>query len=203
MGARPMDILIHVIDNEVFTFRQEDPQAIRAILATVQPKNLFNRHQLVVQGLTSTSGFACLSIEWIEFLLEEETGWQLPPAAMDARSVTRETWERNTAGHEEDFREQMQAMRPGQLRVAYIELVMRSGQRLFLEHAGSVAGRIEQRASVQSFLEPGGIYARREGGGHVIINPHNVTRWSMRPGVKNPPQNHWPASLIDQRTPRA
>ena len=185
-----MKIDFHLSDGETYHYEQETEETAKAILEYLKPAKIFSQAQIVLQGSTSLSGFACRNVEWIEFTTDLGMPWAGHNVGFDRLDVITEE-----AFHA--FIAKDAASRDSDLHVA--EFVMRSGKRIHVEFRTSGATDVDLHVILGHLIEGGGFHAvDPTTSGHLLINPNNLSRWNVHPTSRKPlpPQYAWPASFL-------
>lgn len=193
-----MEIRVHVKDGEEFSFVQKDEELIDRILSTINPFRLFQREQIVIQGATTTIGFSAKSIECIEFLTDRKLDWPSAGGLEDVVSLSEESFSMESerrAG--QDMRKVQIAVKKGDIVDGLGIYVMESGKRFYFIYSIKVHGRLDARKRIQYFLDSWGFPARRESGGYLLINPKNISQWSLHPGPPVAPTDAWYVNRIE------
>lgn len=191
-----MEIRVQVNDGETFRFQQEDPAIAEEILKSVHPARFFATPQIIIQGHGETGGFSSPFVECIEFITDAEAPWLQAQANERFTTISKEEFEKRRT-ELENPPETAAGAQPGREFQGIAEFVLRSGTRAYFEYSVFARDRLEQRMLLQNFLIHPSFHAYRQGGGHVLINPHNVSRWVMLPGPPELPKAAWHADRLE------
>ena len=191
-----MKIVVHVTHGKSFVFEQPDPVEAGGILGGVHPNRLFAQPQIIIQGTTSTSGFATPAVEAVEFHTEVEIEWLKHGGPGLLTSVDRETFAAALAERKGQLAALRNKLAPGDRIFGQGEMVMRSDRRFYLHFESVVGGQLDMRHNLSAFLEARSMAAMLPEGGALLINPANIVRWTLYPGPPDVPRNAWPASRI-------
>lgn len=189
-----MKIAFHLSDGETYHYEQESNEEARSLLENLKPTKVFSQAQIVLQGNTSLSGFACRNVEWIEFHTGLDLPWSNLNVGFDRLEViTEEAFQdfvaREAAGGN-----------PGNGHVG--EFVMRSGRRVHVAFGTSGGTDVDLHVILGHLTEGGGFHATDPAAGtHLLINPNNLSRWNVHPTSRKPlPRQYaWPASFRSSR----
>jgi len=193
-----MEVWLHQTDGERFVFHQDDENQAARMFASIEPFRFFRKPQIIIQGRTATHGFSPASIEAVEFFGDVGKKWELAGGLQDCMAISEDRYLR-----EFDKRTGLEARRV-QVNVKMGEPVtglgvytMKSGRRFYFIYEVVAQGRLDARSRIQSFLDSWGFPARRESGGWLLVNPKNITQWSLHPGPPVAPTDAWYASRIE------
>jgi hypothetical protein len=190
MRAAPSSLEIHVhsTDGHVSRFGQNDPEQVRGLLDQIQPGRIFGQRHLILAGGASMSIFPTGAVARIDLVMDCFPDWPFHHGILDVREIT-----------EEEFRQRYRpAEYPGTLPGApgatvqvYGEIELANGERLFLEVQTQVEPRlpVEQSLYFQQILSAHSLYARRHGGGAILLNPASIVRLTFYPGPPQTPPN--------------
>jgi hypothetical protein len=197
MSAIPssLELHIHSIDGHVARFIQNEPEAVRRLFDHIQPGHIFEQRQLVVASGHSLAIFPCAAIVRVDLVMEGFPDWEFHHGLSDVQEIT-----------EEEFRQRYHPERyhpdhplpPGAPVVAYAEIELADGERIFSEVHTHVEARlpIEQSMFLQQILSAPSLYSRRRGGGAILVNPASIVRMTFYPGPPTTPPNALPAEPL-------
>jgi hypothetical protein len=190
MGAAPSSLEIHVhsTDGLVSRFQQTDAEAARKLFGQFQPGRIFAQPHLIVAGGTSMSVFPTAAVARVDLVMDGFPEWPFYHGVSDVQEIT-----------EEQFRERYRPERysaglartPGAAMAVFGEIELANGERIFVEVQIQVEPRlpVEQGLFIQQILSAHSLYARRRGGGAVVLNPANIVRLTFHPGPPETPPN--------------
>jgi hypothetical protein len=197
MSAIPssLELHIHSIDGHVARFVQNEPEAVRMLFDHIQPAKIFEQRQLVVASKHSLAIFPCAAIVRVDLVMEGFPDWEFHYGISNIQEIT-----------EEEFRQRYHPDRyhpdhplpPGAPVVAYAEIELAEGERIFSEVHTHVEARlpIEQSLFFQQILSAPSLYSRRRGGGAILVNPASIVRMTFYPGPLTTPPNALPAEPL-------
>jgi hypothetical protein len=180
---------LHVtsIDGRVSRFHVEGAAAVKELLERVQPNRVFTQPHLIVSDRCSLSIFPSAGVVRVDLVAERFPDWPFFHGATDIQELSLEEFEQR---YQPEAYEQASGPAEGAPIVVFAEVELASGQRVFLEaHArAEIRLPVEQGLFLQQLLSAHSLFARRRGGGAVLLNPANVVRLTFRPGpVTVPP----------------
>ena len=192
-----MDIHIHLTDGKVFIFRQENQKTVEAILKSIHSKKLFSQPQIIIQGGSSTSGFACSRVELIEFITEIDPGWTFSQALKPLALISEQEHEMRIALEKLHNRTEKKVMsvKLGTPSKVLLSLFMRSGKKLFGETTMVLKG-LMIRLNSQYALGSEAIYGKRNKFGHIFANTQNIIQWGLNCGLPNTERYVWQANRL-------
>jgi hypothetical protein len=190
-----LELHIHSVDGHVARFVQTEPGAVRRLFDHIQPSKIFEQRQLVVASGHSLALFPCTAIVRVDLVMEGFPDWEFHHGISNIQEIT-----------EEEFRQRYHPERidadpplpPGAPVVAYAEIELADGERIFSEVHTHVEARlpIEQSMFLQQLLTAPSLYSRRRGGGAIVINPASIVRVTFYPGPLTVPPNALPAEPV-------
>jgi hypothetical protein len=190
-----IELHIHSVDGHVARFIQNEPEAVRRLFDHVQPGHIFEQRQLVVASGHSLAIFPCAAVVRVDLVMEGFPDWEFHHGISDVQEIT-----------EEEFRQRYHPERyhpdhplpPGAPVVAYAEIELADGERIFSEVHTHVEARlpIEQSMFLQQILSAPSLYSRRRGGGAILVNPASIVRMTFYPGPPTTPPNALPAEPL-------
>lgn len=193
-----LEIRIHLEDGRVAVFHQEDAQKAQRLLDHIQPGKLFAPPILGLGSATKMTAFQSRLVTRVDVIATTLPAWPFYGGVVDLQEITRENFENETRAdrsQEPSVEEAARLQIPIQV---YSELEMVSGERIFLRVCLKLQQRLplEQGLFMQHLFASTGLYARRLGGGMVIVNPANVVRMALYPGSPTLPPGVWDAEHI-------
>jgi hypothetical protein len=193
-----MDIRIHLTYGEIFTFCQNNHAVAEAIIKSIQPNKIFTQPQIVIRDSTSTNGIACSSVERVEFITEIDPRWSLLQQGKPMALISKREYERRLVltEMEENIEEEGRSVETDLSDTMLFNFMMRSGKQLFGETSMKVRERLVLRLSSRYDFEPEGIYGKRDGGGHVLINSQNIIKWKLNCSLPDAGRNIWEANRV-------
>jgi hypothetical protein len=197
MSAIPssLELHIHSLDGHVARFVQNEPEAVRRLFEHIQPGHIFEQRRLVVTSRHSMAIFPCAAIVRVDLVMEGFPDWEFHHGISNIQEITEEEFgqryhpERYHADH---------PLPPGAPVVAYAEIELAEGERIFSEVHTHVEARlpIEQSIFLQQILSAPSLYSRRRGGGAILVNPASIVRMTFYPGPLTTPPNALPAEPL-------
>jgi hypothetical protein len=187
-----LEIHVHGIDGQVAAFVQSDPAAAAALLAHIQPGRVFTQSHLTIASEHSVTFFPCAAVARIDLVMDTFPDWPFYHGVSNILEITEEEFQ-------ERYRpEEREAEPPGALVVRFTELELTSGERLVVEvHSREIPRTaVDQAMFVQQILSAPSLYARRLGGGAILLNPAQILRMTVYPGPPETPPNAWAADPL-------
>jgi hypothetical protein len=184
-SQRPLlEFQIHLINGHSAVIMLTNPtDANAAITHFEEPERLFAHQDLIIAHDRATSVFRREHITWIDLVGDALPPWPLPLGAQAIDEIT-----------EQDYVARFgQNGSNGSLGGSHsaIEIEFINGKRLYwqvLRQPVELVG-VDVVSLEHNMFKAGGLHARRSGGGVVIINPANVSRYTFVPGMAQLPLN--------------
>jgi hypothetical protein len=197
MSAIPssLELHIHSLDGHVARFVQTEPEAVRRLFEHIQPGHIFEQRQLVVTSRHSMAIFPCAAIVRVDLVMEGFPDWEFHHGISNIQEITEEEFgqryqpERYHADH---------PLPPGAPVIAYAEIELAEGERIFSEVHTHIEARlpVEESIFLQQILSAPSLYSRRRGGGAILVNPASIVRLTFYPGPLTTPPNALPAEPL-------
>jgi hypothetical protein len=188
-----LEIHVHGIDGHVAAFVQKDPGAAGRLLEHIQPGRVFTQGHLTIASEHSITFFPCAAVARIDLVMDGFPDWPFYHGVSNVMEIT-----------EEEFREryrpeEREAEPPNALVARFAGLELTNGERVLVEvHAREIPRTpVDQAMFVQQILSAPSLYARRLGGGAVLLNPAHILRMAVYPGPPETPPNAWAADPLN------
>ena len=190
-----LEIHVHLVNGSISRFVQDEPVEIDRILNHIHPEKVFNQPTIVIAGRHSMTALPTSAVARIDFVMDGFPGWEFHRNLKDAVQITHEELrERYIPIAETSTRTDM-AVPEGEVVTAFAEAELMGGERLYVEVQLTADRRtpLERGMLLHQIFTGSSLYARRRGGGGILINPANVVRITLYPGPPETPPNAWPA----------
>jgi hypothetical protein len=191
------ELHVYSVDGYVSRFEVKEA-AWEKLLEHLQPGRVFAQPYLMAGADRSLSIFPTARVVRVDLVMEGFPDWPFPYGAHDIQEISAADFE--TRYRPEDYA-------PGHLPadgapiVVFVEIEVSSGQRLHLEVHTRRETRlpVEQGMFFQQILSAHSLFARRQGGGVLLLNPASVVRLTFHPGPINSPPGTLVAELLSDR----
>jgi hypothetical protein len=193
-----LEIQIHLTNADIETLVQTEAAAARKILESVHPNRLFSQNHLIFAGEHSLTIYPTASVARVDFVMEGFPNWPFHNEISDILEISEDTFREQ---YDPQTLRSQRRLTPGEPVRLFVEAVLANRQRVFMEVHVEVPIRdreeellpIDRNIILQQLFSAPSLYARRRGGGALIINPEHLARLSFYPGPPDTPPNAWPA----------
>lgn len=186
--ASSQEIYVHLTSGQSTHFLQ-DTDTARQLLDRLRPDRLFAERLLIIADDDALTVYPSDGIERVDLIMDGLPDWPFRHNFVGIQELL-----------EDDFRRRSHA-RSGTPPDAdnasiFLEIEMVSGRKARLEILLDAPVRTPPSALdlgllIQQFFAGHGLYARRDGGGAVLLNPANIVGIHVRPGMAEVPPSAW------------
>ncbi len=196
MSTAALEIHIHLEDGRIVKFTQPDAALAKKILDHIQPNRFFLQSHLIIDGDYAITTFPCAGICRIDLIGDSLPVWPFH-FVTDMQQIPEEEFQRRI---QPEPRAGQTPPPPavGSSIMAYGEFELVNGERLFTALEIQVEQRLPQDLGhvIQQIFSLGGMHARRQEGGIVLINPAKIVRLAIHPGPSTTPPGAWQAHRL-------
>lgn len=187
-----LEIVIYLTDGSFHRFKQDDPGLIALILNTLAPPGVFAQRQILIAGSYFMSGIPSQSITRMDIV-----GVDLPPmrhagSIVHIEEISEKELDLYAKPRFSDQRRSELVVHVGQETESIAEINLNDTQRIGLKFRYQADISADRRQLLQVFTGSVPLFGNRKGGGTIFINPTNVVRWAIYPGIPDAPKNAIP-----------
>lgn len=188
-----LEIRVHGVDDRIAAFVSNGSEAVGKLLEQFDPARLFAQPFLTIAGRDSLTLFPCRTVVRVDLVMDGFPGWTFHHRIADVRELGEEEFRRFAPVRSADLESDLHRV--------FAEVELTNGERVFLE----LHVRPEPRMAVdfgmllQSYLSAPSHYARRRGGGAVVINPAHILRLQFHPRPPVVPPGAWCGEPLTRR----
>jgi hypothetical protein len=195
--APALEIHIHLEDGRIVKFAQPDATLAKKILDSIQPHRLFNQQHLIIDGDYAITAFPCAAICRIDLIGEDIPDWPFPIVS-NAQQIAEEEFRQRFQPEKYDAERRESALVAGDHVIAYAETELTNSTRVFFEMDLIVQDRspLDQGFFILQIFALGGLHAKRQAGGVLLINPAKIVRFAAYPGPVVTPAGAWQAHRL-------
>src|SRR5271157_3073689 len=195
-----MQILIHTQGGSVETFVQDDQALAARILKGIQSTKGFTGDIITIAGDYSLTTFVASRVNRVDLIAEELPRWKYPADILDVVELSEEEFrERSHLNDPARLERRRSPKRTGEFAVAFVEVEMAGGSRIFLAAEIKVALEAERLQRLRMLFSAPAVHFRLPQSGISILNPKNLVRFTFNPGPDVTPIDAWPAHHLSRR----
>ena len=189
-----MEIRIHTQSGSVETFFQDNPALVVALLRNIQSTKVFASNIITIAGDYSLTTFATSRVNRVDLIDEELPLWKYPADILDVVELSEEEFRRRSHLNDPARLERRRTPKQtGESAVAFVEVEMTGGTRIFLAAKFKVGLPAERLQRLRSLFSAAAVHFRMREGGTAILNLKNLVRFTLNPGPDVTPIDAWPA----------
>jgi hypothetical protein len=193
-----LEIQVSLSNGKVYHFVQNDPTIVQKTLDHIQPNKLFSPANLSIGGDHSLSTVLSSAVVRIDLIGNNLPEWPFYHGTANIEQITPQQFQERY--RPEDFT-------PARVETAQInqdlisvfgEIELLNGDHLLLQVHTHLQMRLplEQGIFIQQLFTASGLHARRQDGGYIFLNPHNIACLTLHPGPPDIPPGAWVASRV-------
>lgn len=189
-----LEIRIYLQDGHITRFDQTDPVIALRILESIHPSHLFTAPQLLIGSDHALTAFQPHLVVRIDLVTDLRPSWSSSSLALNTREIA-----------EDEFKARCHLTRDVQPlhdeeAVVFGVWEMVNGERIFMQtHMTGLEEKrlpVEVGLLVQRVMTSGGLLARGEGAGYIVLNPACMLRFTSYVGLQEMPANALPMKRL-------
>lgn len=185
-SLKPLTIHIHLVTGVTRVFRQENPEFIAVICNDLDGK-LFSQSTLIIDSADEAIAFSGQALMGVSILTD-----QIPNSISMRETMSRTRVTQITKENFIELRGQKIPKVEGIRSNILSEIVLTSGQHIYLESSEIAIGGMGERAEMHHLFANPSLACRKLGGGFTIWNTAHIVSWSHSPKLEAP-GNSWSA----------
>jgi hypothetical protein len=167
---------------------------VQTLIDQMQPGRIFTQPYLAISSPRSLTVLPPTRVVRVDLVMQGYPGWPFHYGIRDAVELS-----------ESEFRRRIADSSAGPLnargmRSVYAEIEVTSGEQTYLEieldKDEEPMTQVDFGMLLQNLLSAPSLYARRLGGGALVINPAHILRLQFSPAPPHPPLSAWNADPI-------
>lgn len=186
-----MEVRFYLIDGEVFRYKRDDVDFVRNMFKTLKPARIFSNRQIIINDGEAVSGFNTDTIEYVEFITDEDPGWHTHPGVARLVCIDKEEFEKKIEEGFTRLTDESKMVEQGEVWRGVVDCVMVSGKRIYFEFESVASSKYDIRTLLQSFFDPVSFQGKLQDKGNIIINSKNIARWVLLPSPPETPEAFW------------
>ena len=192
-----LEIRIHDIGGGVSRFVQKDPKQIREILGNLQPSQVFSQGNLFISDTDSMNIIAVARVTRVDFVTTERIEIKRQEKIIAVELLGSEAEFRGLAASTiGDKTPPVDAAgKSSGVTVAFVAFALADSQQVYPKFRGQLGAGVDLHSTVRRIFDYPVIQIEPAQGGLVLLNPANITRMTVYPGLKEPPRNAWLAAF--------
>ena len=195
-----MEIRIHTQGGSVEIFFQDDPALAARILKGIQSTKVVTGDTITIAGDYSLTTFVASRVNRVDLITEDLPRWKHPADILDVVELSEDEFrERSHLNDPARLERRRSPKRTGEFAVAFVEVEMTGGSRIFLAAEIKVALEAERLQRLHLLFSAPAVHFRLPQGGTSILNPKNLVRLTFNPGPDVTPIDAWPAHHLSRR----
>lgn len=196
-AARPdLTVSIFCEDGSCTEFYQNDESSIARIVGLMLTPRLFDKPMLVFASERGVSSFVSRTIDVVRIQTPVPTRLALVTGFDDITEIGKEVFASEVTNCDEENRNPPDT-KPGALITSYGEIHTAGAWVVLLRLRAAANGTIQdQRVAMVRFFDLPVVPFRLESGGVGFVNPGNISRMTMYPGIGAAPKTALPADLL-------
>ncbi|MGO9201433.1 MAG: hypothetical protein ACLQM8_12995 [Limisphaerales bacterium] len=195
-----MEIRIHTQGGSVEIFFQDDPALAARILKGIQSTKVVTGDTITIAGDYSLTTFVASRVNRVDLIAEDLPRWKHPADILDVVELSEDEFrERSHLNDPARLERRRSPKRTGEFAVAFVEVEMTGGSRIFLAAEIKVALEAERLQRLHLLFSAPAVHFRLPQGGTSILNPKNLVRLTFNPGPDVTPIDAWPAHHLSRR----
>ena len=194
-----MEIRIHICGGSVETFLQDNPALVASILKGIQSTKVFANNIITIAGEYSLTTFVAARVNRVDLIDEALPLWKHPDNILDVVELSEdEFWERSHLNDPARLERRRSPKQTGEFALAFVEVEMTGGTRVFLAAKIQVALEAERLQRLRMLFSAAAVHFRMAQGGIAILNLKNLVRVTFNPGPDITPIDAWPAHHLSR-----
>jgi hypothetical protein len=188
------EIHCYFLDGSVAKFGQTDPAALQELLSTIQhPSKIFGGRNILIRAEDCVTAVRPSFVTRLDLISDQLPDWHYLHGATDVRQVWRGDIEARFTPDAAKAEREAASHSAGQTQKGFVSLHLSDQQTIYwevtMESQVLVGADIERYLS--AIVDAGGLHAKREGGGVMIVNSANIAQVRFYPGPPQLPARAW------------